>query len=217
MNKRRHFSSQDKRQICLYLDPKKERNLYLHKNLFIRDIFWQRIETIVKMCQTGRHRGCAIDIGGGNGVLAYFLAHKFSKYYIIDPDAQEAEKIASELGLTKIIIYHNKIEDISFDEKASVILAADVLEHFEKLAIPVNFIQNHLHKNGKLIVSLPTENFLYRLGRVLIRKDKPLDHYHCARTVLHFLYDKGFRILHHEYVPRYTVPVPLFSIATLSF
>jgi 2-polyprenyl-3-methyl-5-hydroxy-6-metoxy-1,4-benzoquinol methylase len=206
-----------KYEIRKLLDNNRERNLYVHGNPLVRDIFWQRIRFAVDIADDTCHCGTALDIGGGNSVLAHFVAHKFKKYYIVDQDAQEAVEITARFNYKNVVIYEKKIQDLMFDEKFEVIFATDVLEHFKDLCVPLEFITRHLAKNGKLVITLPTENIFYRAGRIVIRKNKPEDHYHNARTVLRFLVSNGFKIIHHEYLPRYIGRFPLFSGAVLTF
>ena len=48
-----------------------------------------------------------------------------------------------------------------------VILAAEVLEHIEPLGPTLESFRRWLKPSGRLLVSLPTENALYRFGRRL--------------------------------------------------
>ena len=55
------------------------------------------------------------------------------------------------------------------------IIAAEVLEHIDPLGDTLAFFRNLIKRGGNLLVSLPTENFLYRLGRRMAGFD---GHYH---------------------------------------
>ena len=52
-----------------------------------------------------------------------------------------------------------------FDE----IFALDCLEHIDKLEFELNQIKRVLKNNGSLIISGPTENILYKLGRFIMK------------------------------------------------
>ena len=49
--------------------------------------------------------------------------------------------------------------------------------------------------------SLPTENFFYRLMRVIFRKTKPPDHFRSAREVEDYLKSQDFRKVSASVIP----------------
>jgi len=191
-----------------------ERNVYVHPNPMARDIFWQRLESIIQLLDSyAQNRQQALDFGGGSGMLCKPLSHLFDSVDIIDLDTSDAEKVIEYFDFHNINLI---CEDIgNFDNKLAydLIIAADVLEHFSDLQIPLQFIKRHIKSDGLLIVSLPTENGLYTLGRAIIRKTKPLDHYHSSTEVMQVLADNGFKLVSKRYCPRYVFPIPLFEIA----
>jgi SAM-dependent methyltransferase len=62
----------------------------------------------------------------------------------------------------------------SFD----TIVAADVLEHVIDLAPLIAEFRRLLTPGGELLISAPSENRFYELGRRVFRYTKPDDHYH---------------------------------------
>lgn len=191
-----------------------ERNIYVHPNFIARDMFWQRLEYITRFLESyAMNRQTVLDFGGGSGMLCRPLSHLFDSVDIIDLDTSDAENVIEYYRLPNINVM---CEDIcNFNTKVSydVIIAADVLEHFADLQIPLQFIKKHIKNNGLLITSLPTENFIYALGRIIINKTKPLDHYHGSNEVLRFLSNNGLELIHKRYCPTYVGPIPLFEIA----
>jgi len=191
-----------------------ERNIYVHPNFIARDMFWQRLEHITRFIMNHAiTRQKVLDLGGGSGMLCKPLSRLFDTVDIIDLDTSDAENIIEYYKLPNINIMSEDICSFSTSVSYDVIIAADVLEHFIDLQIPLQFIKKHLKPNGLLIVSLPTENFIYELGRIIIRKSKPLDHYHGSAEVLQFLSNNGLEIIHKKYCPTYILPIPLFEIA----
>ena len=63
--------------------------------------------------------------------------------------------------------YARKALSFRFEEIVDAIVAAEVLEHIEPLDDTLRLFESLLRPTGRLVVSLPTENRLYRLGRRL--------------------------------------------------
>ena len=195
-----------------------ERNIYIHPNPVARDIFWQRLEKIEnQMRRIYREEiagKTALDFGGGSGVFAKALSALFQKIDIVDLDTSAAENIKRHFDLGNVRIMRKDVRELPGTEKYDAVIAADVLEHFKDLHTPVGIIKKLLRQNGFLFTSLPTENALYRIARRIVKKTKPLDHYHASRDVIDFLRKEGFRQITNAYVPRYGgIAIPLFEIS----
>jgi ubiquinone/menaquinone biosynthesis C-methylase UbiE len=63
------------------------------------------------------------------------------------------------------------------------VVAADVLEHLQDLEPTVKELARVLAPGGRLVVSAPSENVLYAVGRKLFGFTKPEDHYHQPRQI----------------------------------
>ena len=188
--------------------------MYVHPNFIVRDIFWQRLEAIKRLMNLyiSSKDIQILDFGGGSGVLSWVL-RDYSKITVIDIDVEDCVNIKEHFKLNNIEIIRGDIQECNLNRQFDVILAADVLEHFKDLSIPVEFIKRHIKNNGYLIVSLPTENHLYEFGRKLIRKSKPIDHYHRSKDVIEYLKKNGFSEIRSDYIPVYlTFRVPLFEV-----
>lgn len=198
-------------------DANNERNIYVHPNPLARAIFWQRLICLhglmVRQVATSSH---VLDFGGGSGVFLPTLASSFSMIDIIDRDAQDARNIKAHFSLQNVTVIEKDIlrehEPVPIYDAA---VAADVLEHFESLAKPIRVLHQSLKSSGYLFVSLPTENALYRIGRKVVHKQKPIDHYHTADFVISQLEKGGFALQKSRYVPQLLLPLPLFRIAVL--
>lgn len=188
--------------------------MYAHPNPIARAIFWQRLATGYRLLANYAPKDAGVlDFGGGSGVFLPTLAGHFREVSVIDRDAEDARRVASYYSLAGIHIYECDItrwpENCSYD----VVIAMDVLEHFSDNAVPREFLKKHLRRGGLLLVSLPTENWIYRMGRAVLRKSKPIDHYHPATTLMRHYQEHGYSLLADRYVPcAGPLAVPLFQI-----
>ncbi len=199
-------------------DVSQERNIYVHPNGVARDIFWQRLEKIDRFLQRyADPDDRALDFGGGSGAFCVALSRFFSSTDILDLDCSDAKKIIDYFGISNVNLITGDICKIKMANLYDVIIAADVLEHFNDLNVPLKFFNENLSKKGLLFISVPTENWLYILGRLIVSKKKPVDHYHSSKAVIDFLRLNGFQIIRRKYVPRYLFPIPLFDIVVLKY
>lgn len=190
-------------------------DFYRSGNPVIRWLFWERLRQIAKLMRLAKVRGRCLDFGGGSGVLLPTLAAHFDSVKCIDLDADLANTVVRWLELYNVDVDES---DISSPDSSqySAIVAADVLEHFRDLSVPVEAIRRRLAPDGWLFTSLPTETWLYSAIRWVIRKKKPADHYHTAYEVEAYLRESGFRRVHHTAIP---IPLiaPLFLISAWRF
>ena len=200
-------------------DSHKERNIYTHPFFLARDIFWQRLEYVFEyLVRNTQIQDKILDFGGGSGILCKSLSAFYKQVSIIDLDVDDAINIIKHYDLNNVKIINEDITTYKSKNKYSIIVATDVLEHFFDLQDPATFFSNFLRKNGILVVTLPTENKLYELGRLILNKTKPLDHYHSSKEVINFLEKRNFELIELKYVPRYlSVPIPLFEFAVFKF
>ena len=208
----------DRKVLLEITDCDNERNIYTHPLFLARDIFWQRLEYAYKYIKlfVGPEAE-VLDFGGGSGVFSKSLSNYFEKVSIIDLDTKDAYNIKEYFKLNNVEIHTQDISEFDSERKFDLITATDVLEHFENLAIPQEFFNRYMKENGYLLVTLPTENFIYELGRLVINKQKPIDHYHKSSEVIDFLLNNGFELVQKQFVPKYIVPIPLFEVAIFKF
>ena len=198
-------------------DTNQERNIYVHPSPLARDIFWQRLELLaagLKQQIAGDEK--AIDLGGGSGAFLRGLCALFAQVEVIDLDPQDAVRLADHYGIQNCRIHRGDISAWKPEAPVDVVVATDVLEHFAFLDVPIRIIKSYLKPDGLLAISVPTENWLYLLGRIIVRKTKPADHFHAGEDVLRRLAHDGFQIVWKSHAPRYAgVGIPLFRLAIL--
>lgn len=204
-------------ELMKRLTVAQERNIYIHPNPLAREIFWQRIERLGQRIEehvAPTARG--LDFGGGSGSLVPFWAQWGGAVDLVDLDVGDARRLAEHFGAAKVRIIQADIARHQVPPY-DFIVAADVLEHFPSLDFPVQHLRRLLKPDGLLFISVPTENFLYELGRKLVRKSKPADHFHPSAEIVAFLEKAGFRVLRSEHVPKFVlVAIPLFQICLLT-
>ena len=206
-----------KRLLDEITDTDQERNIYVHPNPLARDIFWQRLEILaagLKKHVAGNEK--AIDLGGGSGAFLRGLCALFAQVEVIDLDPQDAVRLANHHGIENCRIHLGDISAWRPDAPVDVVVATDVLEHFAILDVPIQIIKSYLKPGGLLAISVPTENWLYRLGRIIVKKTRPADHFHAGEDILRRLVRDGFQIVWKSHAPRYAgVGIPLFRLAIL--
>lgn len=197
-------------------DKSKERNMYVHDMFLARDIFWQRLDFIMEyLIKYAPEGNSVLDLGGGSGMLCKPLSSIYPSVDIIDVDITDANNIKNYYNLMNVNLISSDIADFNKAIIYDVIIAADVLEHFHDLRLPIEFIKNHTDENSVVVVSLPTENVVYSLGRSLVRKQKPIDHYHKSKDVLLFMEENGFKVIDLCFCPKYILSIPLFQVGVL--
>jgi predicted TPR repeat methyltransferase len=198
-------------------DPSAERNIYVHPNPLARDIFWQRLEILAQGLKKHTHGGeNVIDFGGGSGAFLRGLCGLFHRIEVVDLDPQDALNLKGHYGLENCRIIQADIFRWEPDKPRDLVVATDVLEHFPETEKPLERIEHYLKDKGLLALSVPTENWLYRLGRLPIGKTKPADHYHGASHIMTVLRDRGWKILWETHCPQYGgIHLPLFHLAIL--
>jgi 2-polyprenyl-3-methyl-5-hydroxy-6-metoxy-1,4-benzoquinol methylase len=190
-------------------------DVYCADNFLLREFFWARLRMLtllIRRFSTGDQR--CLDFGGGSGIFMVSLASGFKRVDLIDLNTAQAERLQASYGIENVRITRANVNAFDYGAGAfDAIVAADVLEHFKDLQLPIERIRHWLSDGGTLYTSLPTENLCYRVLRVLFGKQKPHDHYHTAAEVERFLRASGFRKVGGLYHPLFVPLFPLFRIS----
>ena len=151
------------------IDPKKLDEMALpslfHSNPLVRWITSTRIQKALSLIDF-REAMTLLDFGCGPGILLLQLPPNRGKLIGVDIELWPAEKMMNHYKREDIRLHHasNWSDHIS-DHSLDYIVATEVLEHIEDVESLLLKFCIKLKPEGKLIVSLPTENSLYRLGR----------------------------------------------------
>ena len=145
---------------------------YLQGCALSRWIFWQRLKKVIALLPM-QGESC-LDFGCGFGMLLPLLQRRFTSVYGIDlmPDLATAflqtwaEKDGETLTQIRVAsdIRHHGLGEGSLD----LILMLDVLEHMDSLDTFLPEMTALLKPDGMLIVTGPTENWVYKLGRWMV-------------------------------------------------
>lgn len=139
-------------------------------------LFWQRLKWAARQIEMSPGQ-TAMDFGCGFGLLLPHLRHNFQSTIAVDLMPTLSQEFmrrwdqpqASSDTQPGRLEFVDHITSCNLP-KASVdlIVALDVLEHFESLTEIVDQLADLLRPGGQLLVSGPTETWLYRLGRRLV-------------------------------------------------
>jgi 2-polyprenyl-3-methyl-5-hydroxy-6-metoxy-1,4-benzoquinol methylase len=185
---------------------------YSHPNLLINWLFWQRLHIAINTIEKCAPYENILDFGCGSGVMLPFLSQHSTQIIAIDIDLVPLQHMRKYIPLAKNVeildanqVALSQLPPKSFD----LINALDVLEHVDNLTHTLGELLNLLKPGGRLVVSGPTENLLYRIGRKLAGPDFSGE-YH----------ERGIGEIRHELAQRAHIqpiatlywPVPLFEI-----
>lgn len=145
---------------------------YSHRNPLVDHIFWSRLKIAADALPSSR-RLTVLDFGCGSGVMSYLLARAGHDVIAVDVDFAPLAQVQKRIGFPPNIAFHNKeLADLALaDSSVDAIVALDVLEHIRDLDGYLSLFVRILKPGGRIIVSGPTENWLYRFGRRLAGKD----------------------------------------------
>lgn len=179
---------------------------YLHKNPLLREMAWWRVEALARRIEraakkTGRRDLTILDYGCGTGVLFEVEAKVASKVLGVDLVLTPSSLLVERRGLGhKIQVMTPDAQDSIPDRSVDLLVAGEVLEHVDPIAPTLDFFRRVLRLDGRALITLPTENMLYRFGRRLAGFS---GHYHesDARAVDRVLRGSGFRRVKKRSIP----------------
>jgi 2-polyprenyl-3-methyl-5-hydroxy-6-metoxy-1,4-benzoquinol methylase len=187
---------------------------YSHANPLISWLFWKRLHTVMDWIERRAPFESALDFGCGSGVMLPFLASVSRQVIAADVDLLALEIMKTRIPLASNVQVRDASEEAmsrlgaaSFD----LILALDVLEHVKDLSGTLAQLLRLLRPGGQLVISGPTENVVYRVGRRLAGPEYSGD-YH-ERGVAEIRRMLASRASLKQIATLYW-PVPLFEIFT---
>lgn len=143
---------------------------YSHRNPVINWLFWQRLRTVMERLNGLVMYDRILDFGCGSGVMLPFLAGISRHVTAMDVDLFPLERTREQIPLAENVEVVNASQTTLNDLPKNAydrIIALDVLEHVHDLPGTLTDLLALLKPDGQLIVSVPTENFLYQIGRKL--------------------------------------------------
>ncbi|HEX6033245.1 MAG TPA: class I SAM-dependent methyltransferase [Anaerolineales bacterium] len=143
---------------------------YSHSNPLINWLFWQRLHIAMNYIEKHAPYEHALDFGCGSGVMLSFLARHSQHVTAMDIDLLPLERVKKYIPLAANIqvLDANQTSISQLTPKSfDLINALDVLEHVDDLRLTLSALLNLLKPGGRMVVSGPTENILYQIGRKL--------------------------------------------------
>jgi ubiquinone/menaquinone biosynthesis C-methylase UbiE len=149
---------------------------YGSPNGFVRSYFWSRIRKASGLMSDGSR--ILLDLGCGEGPLLEALPVYSPDFMVVELDAGEVvlsarrHAIAAELPQVEFVLadaYWIPLRDSTVD----TLFAISILEHLEDHRSVCGEMARVLSSGGELIVGLPTETPLYRMGRRVVGFTKP--------------------------------------------
>jgi 2-polyprenyl-3-methyl-5-hydroxy-6-metoxy-1,4-benzoquinol methylase len=185
---------------------------YLHGNPAIRWLFWKRYETIARLLPPEKTERI-LEFGCGIGPFLPELSLHAKQIYAIDLFPGYAKVLCEQRRIP--VIFINSLDEIE-DRSLDALVAADVLEHVDDLEGILRQFSHKLSPGGQLIISGPTENFLYRLGRILAGfAGKGGYHHTNIDNIINVARSAGFMVTRKIILPFPFLP-PLFKIYNLT-
>ena len=145
---------------------------YAHRNPLIDRIFWGRLK-LVERYVLDRRFSRILDYGCGSGVMSYCLGSSGLNVTASDIDPRPLEEIRNRMAFPPSVSFIEtpKLSESRFGGQFDCIVVLDVLEHIEDLTETISLFKHLLRPEGEAIVSGPTENKLYHIGRKLAGKE----------------------------------------------
>lgn len=134
---------------------------YAHRNPIAAAVAWQRLLTASRLWRSLAPAGPILDFGAGTGEILHFLGRD-KPYHFVEADDALARALEEFLPGAR----RERLQSLAAETFGSV-LALDSLEHNDDVAAIVDGLVPALAKDGVMIVSGPTENALYRMGRAV--------------------------------------------------
>ena len=135
---------------------------YTHQNPLMASFFWRRIKTALTIAEDLTDCN-VLDFGAGGGVTFKYLAGRNCRITACENRFYKiTEEIAKHLNVT-VKVYKN-LFDIN-NEQFDRIFALDVFEHIDNPQKYIKKLNELSRENTRFIISGPTENWLYKLGR----------------------------------------------------
>jgi 2-polyprenyl-3-methyl-5-hydroxy-6-metoxy-1,4-benzoquinol methylase len=138
---------------------------YLQGCGLTRYFAWGKLTRILRVADL-KPETTVFDFGCGTGVLLPQLCREGRTVYATDLHLEIAKNVAVRLGLKRITFIETDLwRDAIPDGEIDTIIAANVMEHITSRGVVLAALARKLTPAGKLVISGPTENFVYHVGR----------------------------------------------------
>ena len=132
---------------------------YCHPNILSAYVAWWRLFAAAKLAETYVQSGPILDFGASSGEFRHLLPGDWEYHFI-----EQHEGLAGELFRKSPQVNRQQLDQLPSGHYKGV-FALDSLEHNDDPGVILARLKQSLCADGVLILSGPTENLLYRLGR----------------------------------------------------
>jgi SAM-dependent methyltransferase len=129
-----------------------------------RFLFWQRVRRVMEFLEARAPIGAVLDFGCGGGVMLPFLGGVAGRVAAVDRELGPLREMRRRLTFPPGLEVRDAADGLP-EGPFDFVLALDVLEHVDDLAGTLRQLLEVMAPGGEIVVSGPTENLLYRLGR----------------------------------------------------
>ena len=128
-------------------------------------------------------KGALLDIGCGTGNFLSAVKQDGWKTFGTEPDSGAREVASKRVGAT---VFESIFEDSLGAQQYDIITMWHVLEHVHKLNETIDWLQNHLKPNGRIIIAVPNPQSYdaAKYGRFWAAYDVPRHLYHFTRATM---------------------------------
>jgi 2-polyprenyl-3-methyl-5-hydroxy-6-metoxy-1,4-benzoquinol methylase len=180
---------------------------YLHRNPAMVWMATSRLRVVAQWARERMGAGATLmDFGCGAGVLFPDLGPRAGRLYGVDLVLAPARTMVEYLHLDNVVLLlPAELPARIPAESVDVLICGEVLEHVDALPNLLQVLREKLRPEGRLMVTAPTENALYRLGRRLAGFQGDY-HVRDAEAVHEAVLRSGFRQVRSRPLP---LPGPL--------
>lgn len=185
---------------------------YSHRNPLINWLFWQRLRKVIDYIEADAPYELVLDFGCGSGVMLPFLCAISTRVTAMDIDLLPFERVSHQRTFPANLQVHDacqvtlkELPKASFD----LIVATDVLEHVEDLPGTLAALRALLKPDGQIVISGPTENILYKIGRKLAGPEYSGDYHERGILEVREMLKMEMRVIQ---IASLYWPVPLFDV-----
>ncbi len=171
----------------LSFDVLDSKYIYRNRHSLVGKLFWSRLTVTIKFIGSNDITGNVLEFGCGSGIILPTLSKMFKRVVGIDLNIKDASIVKNELSLDNVELVNSNILDYDATTKFDLIIANDVLEHIWDLRTVLEHLHRLLADDGHILISSPTENWLYRFARLILNVKKPDDHYHTADEIINLM------------------------------
>lgn len=175
---------------------------YAHPNPLAAWVSWLRLQQAAALYRKWAPSGDILDFGSATGEIFHLIEPKGEYWFV-----EENDLLVGAMRSWVPNPHRTDIDELA-SKRFAAIFALDSLEHNKRIESLIAKLQASLVEEGVMILSGPTENFLYRLGRRLARFD---GHYH-FQTIwdIEAKVSTTMELLERRLVP---IGIPLFSLS----